>query len=368
MTRPTAPIGHIVVVVNDLDPHGSQRVVVALVGGLLRQGRAVTVVTLEPPSPAELPLPDGARRVSMQRPAIGGAAAYFAKILGVARTIRRLRPDLVISHMLLSNVTVLAAARLLRLPPRILVAEHTSVRNLRNERSPRALEALARRLYPRAHRVLGVSPGVVDEVRNFYRLSPDRVVCVWNPVDVARIRTDAVPDPQHPWLPSRPKRTTVVCVGALRRVKGQDVLLRSLQHLPAVDLICVGDGPLLDEYRELARDLGIAERVDFVGYRADAAALISRADALVVPSRWEGFGLVAVEAAAVGVPVIASDVLGLGSLVPDKVPGLLVPPEQPGALADALRLLVDGGLVVGTADLAEFAPDATANRYLAAAL
>lgn len=367
MSRQQTDSQHILVVVNDLKPYGSQRVALALVGGLICRGYEVTLLTLERPSVDELSPPKGARRVALRRPAVGGAAAYFVMVLAVARTLRGLRPDLVISHMLLSNVTVLAAAMFLLRPPRILVTEHNSVRNLENERSPRALKTLARRLYPRAYRVLGVSQGVVDEVCTFYGLQPDHVICVWNPVDVERIRADATTDPHHPWLPSGTERTTVVCVAGLRRAKGQDILLRSLRHVPSVHLICVGAGPLMNEHRLLAHDLGVADRVDFVGYQENSAAFVSRSDALVMPSRWEGFGLVAVEAAAVGVPVIATDVLGVRELVGGRVPGILVPSEQPKRFADALRLLVDGGLVVGEADLGDFALDATAERYLAAA-
>jgi len=367
MIRQQSGAQHITVVVNDMKPYGSQRVTMMLVQSLVAEGHEISLLTLEPPSSEELPLPDGVRRVPLHRPSVGGAAAFLVSVFSVARVLRRLHPDLVISHMVLSNVTVLAAARLLLQPPRILVTEHNSVRNLLLERSPRALEFLARRLYPRAYRVLGVSPGVVEEVRSFYGLEADRVVCVWNPLDAPKIRVDAAASLIHPWLPSSAERTTVVCVAALRQVKGHDVLLRSLVEVPSVDLICVGDGPLMTEYCQLARDLGVAERVDFVGYQENSAAFISRSDALVMPSRWEGFGLVAAEAAAVGVPVIAADVLGVHDLIPSRVPGLLYSPENPEALASALRLLVEGGLKTGETDLSDFAPDATAARYLAAA-
>lgn len=366
MMQPSTDTRHVMVVVNDLEPYGSQRVALTLVRSLLCEGRKVTLVTLEQPSAKELMIPMGARRVALRRPGIRGAAAYMVTVLAVARVLRGLRPDLVISHMLLSNVTVLAAATLLLRPPRILVTEHSSVRNLQTERSARALEALARRLYPRAYRVLGVSQGVVDEVRAFYGLRRDRVLCVWNPVDVPQIRADAKEDPKHQWLPSDGDHTTVVCVGGLRRVKGQDILLRSLSYVPSVRLVCLGAGPMMEEYRRLARDLGVAERVDFVGFQQNSSAFVSRSDALVMPSRWEGFGLVAVEAAAVGVPVIATDVLGVRELVGGRVPGLLVPAEHPEALANALQLLVDGVLVVGKADFTDFRPDATVKRYLAA--
>jgi glycosyltransferase involved in cell wall biosynthesis len=97
---------------------------------------------------------------------------------------------------------------------------------------------------------------------------------------------------------------------------------------------------LCEELLGLAERVGIRERVRFLGYRADARALVGLMDVLAVPSLTEGSPLIVLEAMAAGVPVVASAVGGIPDQVRHGEEGLLVPPDDPGALGDAL-----GGLL-----------------------
>ena len=144
---------------------------------------------------------------------------------------------------------------------------------------------------------------------------------------------------------------TVVAVGRLSEEKGFDVLLRAfarvLERAPSARLVIAGDGFRRDALVAEAMALGIAASVDFPGW-VDGEALtelLDRASVVVIPSRAEGFGLVALEAALRGRAVVATDVGGLSEVVADGATGLLVPVEDPGALAGAvLGLLEDRGL------------------------
>ena len=141
----------------------------------------------------------------------------------------------------------------------------------------------------------------------------------------------------------------LLCVGSVTPAKGQDVLLAALAGLTDLDWRCtlVGrldvDPDFVDELHKAASDAGIAERVDLVGPlpHDDLAVAYAGADLLVHPSRSETYGMVITEALARGLPVIASSVGGvpeaLGRTDDDSVPGLLVRPDHPDALARALR-------------------------------
>jgi glycosyltransferase involved in cell wall biosynthesis len=109
---------------------------------------------------------------------------------------------------------------------------------------------------------------------------------------------------------------------------------------PDARFVVVGDGPLREELLDLARRLGISERVCFLGYRTDSRALMALMDLLVVPSLTEGSPLIVLEAIAAGVPVVASAVGGIPDQLRHGKEGLLVPPGAPDALGEALAALL----------------------------
>jgi glycosyltransferase involved in cell wall biosynthesis len=145
-----------------------------------------------------------------------------------------------------------------------------------------------------------------------------------------------------------------------------------LCDFPAARFVIVGDGPQRDELVALARDLGIADRVIFAGFRTDVPDLMSAFDLFVLASVFEPFGLVLVEAMALEKPVVASRVNGIPEVVADGEAGLLVPPRDPHALAEAAaRLLRDQALArhMGQAGrgrvLARFTVEAMAGKTMA---
>jgi glycosyltransferase involved in cell wall biosynthesis len=132
----------------------------------------------------------------------------------------------------------------------------------------------------------------------------------------------------------------VVCVGNLFPYKGQRLLIPALarlrQRLPDTHLVLVGEGPDRPTLARLAAAHGQQEYVHLVGARADAPAVLAASDAVAVPSPAEGLPLVPLEALALGKPVVGTRAGGLPEIITHGVTGLLVPPRQPAALADAL--------------------------------
>jgi glycosyltransferase involved in cell wall biosynthesis len=167
-------------------------------------------------------------------------------------------------------------------------------------------------------------------------------------------------------------RPLVVGVGRLDPQKGFDVLVEATARMngasPPIVVIC-GEGPARSDLEDRIRALGLGGQVRLLGNRQDAKALIAAADAFCMPSRWEGSPLALHEALAAGRPVVAAAVGGIPELLTFGQAGLLVPPEDPGALAAAVgRILSDQALAdrLGTRALeaAEAWPDAatTARR------
>jgi glycosyltransferase involved in cell wall biosynthesis len=169
---------------------------------------------------------------------------------------------------------------------------------------------------------------------------PKRGTVIYDPV--------AVPDPLPPVPPQRRDAGVLAVIGRVQPEKGQDIAIRALAELRdlPVRLVLAGDahvgaGAFLDELRQLIVSLGVDDRVEWCGFMQDVPALLRDATMVLCPSRTEAGGRVPVEAAMWGAPVIATAVGGLRETVLDGVTGLLVAPEDPSALAAAVRKLWD---------------------------
>jgi sugar transferase (PEP-CTERM/EpsH1 system associated) len=194
---------------------------------------------------------------------------------------------------------------------------------------------------------------------------PDRVACVSESVAEFAAQTIGIPPAQlavipngipledfHPAGRSKaradlgiPLRAVVVgTVGRLQPVKGTSYLLEAWALLasdhPDAILLLVGGGPQQAALERMSRRLGISERVRFLGDRADVPDLLRGMDVFALPSIWEGMPNAALEAMAVGLPVVATAVGGTAEVVVDGVTGLLVPPGNSDALAQSITCLL----------------------------
>lgn len=153
---------------------------------------------------------------------------------------------------------------------------------------------------------------------------------------------DAIPAPATPRSQfSTPDAVPLLlAMGRLHDNKGFDVLLRALDRIPAVYLWIAGDGPQAGALQALAAQLGLADRVRFLGWRDDGPALLAAADMLVCSSRIEPLGNVVIEAWAHGAPVIATRSDGPAGLITHGGTGLLVQIGDANALADAIAQLI----------------------------
>ncbi|WP_019139661.1 glycosyltransferase family 4 protein [Noviherbaspirillum massiliense] len=240
--------------------------------------------------------------------------------------IRREKPDLVHGHLTRGAHYAGWAARLAKVPG-VATAHSTN----------------AGKHFGRAQRIIAVS----DAVRRFL------VDCGY-PGELLRTVHHGVPDyAAQPHLPREALRASLKLNGApvlamvarFEPAKGHDIALRALAGLKVRqwNLVLAGalDTRWAEEMKLLAAQLGIEERVRFAGHRDDVASIYASADILLAPSRREALSLTLLEAAAFGLPIVAADVGGIGEAVADGETGLLVPPEDPAALAEAIGRLLD---------------------------
>ncbi len=137
------------------------------------------------------------------------------------------------------------------------------------------------------------------------------------------------------------KAKVILALSRLHPKKGLDTLLRAAQGLAGVHLWLAGEGPLRRALQRLARTLNMEERVRFLGWRTDRGALLRAADVCVLPSRYEPFGTVILEAWAAKTPLVACRSAGPAAHVEDGENGLLVPIDDVKGLAEALKRVLD---------------------------
>lgn len=274
--------------------------------------------------------------------------ATLARAAAFARWCRTHRIAVVQSCDLYANTFALPAAALAGVAVRI-----GSRRELNPDKSSGQI-ALQRQAYRCAHAIVANSNAAGRQLIA-EGVSPDRIRIIPNGVSLDRFaaRADAR------------GVTTVLTVANLRAEKAHEVLIAAAAQLaprfPHLRFQIAGDGPRMAELQELAATLGVVDRVSFLGHREDVPALLGGADIFVLPSRSEAFPNGAIEAMAAGLPVIASATGGLLDLIDSGRTGLLVPPDDPAALADAIA-----GLVVSPARasvLGAAARDEVTRRY-----
>ncbi len=179
------------------------------------------------------------------------------------------------------------------------------------------------------------------------RFNRDVVGLPGSKLRVVHYGLDAPPEPWGP--PGGPElpadAPVLVAVSRLVRQKGVDVAIDALAAIrerhPAAQLVVLGEGPLRAELAELAAQRGVSDAVSFPGRVGDVAWWLRRANVVVHPARWEGFGLALLEAMLCARPVVATAVSSIPEIVADGETGLLVPPEDPAALAEAVSALLD---------------------------
>jgi glycosyltransferase involved in cell wall biosynthesis len=201
-------------------------------------------------------------------------------------------------------------------------------------------------LYSLTNKLIVTSEGGSRELVRYYPRLRGKVDAVRNPLPLRHIRTQAravLPK----WAEQVFAKRTVLSIGRLEPEKGFDILLPAfaeLVHGRGLDLhlLILGDGEERARLEELARELEISNRVFMPGFQDNPYPFFAPADVFVLSSRWEGLGLVLLEAMALGLPVISTDCPhGPGEIIREARYGLLVPPDNVAALTEATYALLD---------------------------
>jgi len=330
----------VLVVVNSLVLGGAERVLERMVLRLHETGEVhYLVCSLEEEGPIGRRLRSRGVEVVPLGARGGAAGAVLRGIRGVRRILREGGFDLVHSFLHRSHFAARVAGLGLERRVPLVSAEH-GVNDNRSWASRRLNSEMSRL----SDRVLVVSEAIRDRVIRRDGIPAGKVRVVHNGVETAS------PNPAARRRVRRalgiPRDDVVfLALGRLHREKGPDLLLEALARLRGLhpggwDALMVGEGEEGPRLREHSERLGLGGRVFFAGARRNVAPWIEASDVLVLPSREEGLPVAPLEAMARGKAVVATRVGGTPEVVRDGETGILVPPEDPAALAEALSALL----------------------------
>lgn len=324
---------HIVHLVQGLEVGGLERVAVVLATAMVQRGYRLSIVCYDSMGP----LAEEARNNNIfvellpRRPGID-----LGYIWRLAMGLRRLAPDVLHMHSDTAMFYGTLAAMVAKVRTRICT-EHDGV-------------------FPRSRRVRMANRFLLKHLTQAVAVS-GTVKELWCQEDgIDRSRVLVVPNGVPDIFTARPAREeggsgslTFGYLGRLSPEKGVDVLIeafaRACDRLARARLAIVGDGTERSSLEAMARMLGIQTRVDFLGVRHDVATMLAGMDVFVLPSRREGLPMAILEAMSMGLPVIATAVGGVPEAICDGVNGLLAPPDDPSAIADAMvRIALDAPL------------------------
>jgi glycosyltransferase involved in cell wall biosynthesis len=323
---------------------GSERHLLTLLPALVAKGIEVRFVGLD--MPGSDPFYDELRQE-------GVPFERLSSLWQLPSALRRGRPDLVHTHLVHADVCG---------------ALTTGAPIVSTKHNPDPFRAgpwrfVERALAHRASRIIAISDALRTFSVNVVGLPPAKVVTV-------HYGLDSLPEPwgANPPLPIPEGAPLLLCVARLAPQKGVDTAIRALAQIPDATLLVLGEGPERTILTGLAGELGVADRLLMPGRVGDVAALYRRCHVVVHPARWEGFGLAMLEGMLAAKPVVAARAASAPELVVDGETGLLVPPDDPDALATATSTLLANPGDYGPAGLArakaEFSVERMATRTL----
>jgi glycosyltransferase involved in cell wall biosynthesis len=292
-------------------------------------------IVLHHPEPGIAPFLEEARRLNVKTRVVRrmqgtGAISGLPQFL---YTLRQEQPTIFHAHLnwLLSCKFGLLAAALSRVPVVIATLQQFLLAPWKKN-----IYFQKQLISAGVDQYIAVSNAVAQQLSNSFGIPSDKVKVVYNCIPFAQFDRPG----NHALkktLSQGTERPLVLTVARLDEQKGHKFLLEAIRQVPEGIFVLAGDGPKRAALETQALDLGIADRVLFLGHRPDIPDLLASCDLFVLPSLYEGLPLSILEAMAAGKAVVATAVGGTPEAVLDGITGLLVPPGSPEALANAIR-------------------------------
>ncbi|MBM4140172.1 MAG: glycosyltransferase [Nitrospira sp.] len=331
----------LMMVIHSLRGGGSEKVLLNLLKGLDRNEFFITLILYE--RVFDFPLPENVEvkilDIYTSRNILKLTKSFILKIVNLSRLIRQNKPDIVFSLLSSTNVAAIVAKLFSWTKCKVIVSDHTHPStNLKNEIYGGITKIFIKYLYPKANKIIAVSEGIKQDLIKNFNIPEDKVVVIYNPVDIKEIETLSKEKADHPWFYE--EVPIIVSVGRITKQKGYPYLIKAFSLVKrslTCRLLIIGEGEDKMELIEMTKELDLKGDIEFLGFQKNPFKYMARSSVFILSSLYEGFGNVIVEAMALGLPVISTDCpSGPSEIIDDRKNGLLVPIKDERALAKAM--------------------------------
>ena len=329
MTRPRAT--RVLFVINGLNRGGAETQLLRIAQEVRERGHEVALAVLNPENDFTEQL--GELEIKLWAPSPQAGRWNLRHMLHLARELKAWQPDVTVTFLFQATLFM----RLLNL----WLRPRRAISSMRNDQLESRLRSVLYRITCVADDLVVVNSRMAADKLQRLRTIPrsDKVAVVYNGIDADRVRerVQVAPEQTRRALGVGEDEVLLLGVGRLRPQKDWPALLRAMAAVRRDDLTCVvaGDGDLEESLVALSRELGVEQRVRFLGLRDDVPDLMAAADALVMTSQYEGTPNVVLEALALDLPVISTDVGACAELL-TRPEDVVVVPGDDAAMAAAL--------------------------------
>jgi glycosyltransferase involved in cell wall biosynthesis len=318
---------------------GAEQVVIKLLEKMSQLNLPLDLVLASKNGPYLDRVPKQVRIVNLAK---GGV---LKSVLPLSHYLKENRPHALLSHMSHANIAAMLAIKIARVKTQIVLVEHNTLSVSRSKlvRS-KFLPNLMKWLYPHADNIVGVSEGVAQDLAFQLGLKRDNINVIYNPVVNDELIAKAKTPLDHPWF-QEVTSPIFLAVGRLTEQKDFLTLLEAfslVRKQQVARLIILGEGDSRVELEAAIAKLELAEDVLLPGFVANPYPYMSKASAFILSSRWEGLGIVLIEAMACGCPVIATDCpSGPREILEEGKYGSLVPVGDIAALSASMLQVIE---------------------------
>ncbi|WP_350342381.1 glycosyltransferase [Proteinivorax tanatarense] len=291
--------------------------------------------------------------------------------------LRRKRPKALISANDYTNIIAIIAKKLSAVKCKLIISVRTNVtthcKNAKSIKERLLVPLLIKKAYPLSDYIVSVSKGVQEDLVSNFNIPENKSVVIYNPIFDESILEKKLEEPNHIWFGKA--NTILLSAGRLTQQKDYPTLIkafaefRKTENSKSVKLIILGEGPERDNLQKLINKLNLTGDVDLLGYVSNPYSYMGKADLFVLPSKWEGFGNVLVEALSCGVNVITTncpsgpmEIINYGEF------GTFVPVGDYKKMSDKIKDTLNNSPKISAETLVkrgkEFSISKTASEYL----